>query len=192
MTFWELVAHYLPDCPLASQIIRPQLQIRRIPTPFLINHEYSDFPIFSQKMGLKCWNANCDGHTEPNLLIAASPASAPATASGSTAARTETVQYAMGEMVHHAVACPLIDALPVEIRVQIYEYMLFENGSFFSLEDEEGNSVPTLFPKLRAPSKKRGQPPVLSVTGGGARDPQAIGSGRRGNIMSLLLVNKQM
>lgn len=106
----------------------------------------------------------------------------------------------MSEVVY-AGACSLIDALPVEIRVQIYEYILFENGSFFSLEDEEGNSVPTLFPKLRAPPKKKGHQPLLSVAGGGATDPQAIGSGRsseegygngQGNIMSLLLINKQM
>lgn len=85
-------------------------------------------------------------------------------------------------------ACPLIDALPVEIRIQIYESILFENGSFFSLDDEEGNSVPTLFPKLRAPPKRTDQQPVVEDG-----DPQGTGPGRgTGNIMALLLSNKQM
>lgn len=90
--------------------------------------------------------------------------------------------------VLQAAACPLIDALPVEIRIQIYEPILFENGRFFSLDDEEGNSVPTLFPKLRAPARRRDQQPVVEDG-----DPQRTGPGRgMGNIMSLLLSNKQM
>lgn len=93
----------------------------------------------------------------------------------------------MSELVRPG-ACPLIDRLPLEIRIQIYEYVLFESGSFFSLDGEEGNSVPTLFPKLRAPPRRR---PLVEGRG----DPQAPGSGRRsnaGNIMSLLLTSKQM
>lgn len=93
----------------------------------------------------------------------------------------------MSELVRPG-ACPLIDRLPLEIRIQIYEYVLFEGGSFFSLDGEEGNSVPTLFPKLRAPPRRR---PLVEGRG----DPQAPGSGRRsngGNIMSLLLTSKQM
>lgn len=84
--------------------------------------------------------------------------------------------------------CSITDVLPLEIRLQIYEYVLFESGSFFSLDGEEGNSVPTLFPKLRAPPRRR------SVFRG-RQDPQTPGSGRRsneGNIMSLLLTNRQM
>lgn len=92
-------------------------------------------------------------------------------------------------------ACPLLDALPAEIRIQIYEYLLFENGSFFSLGDEEGNSIPTLFPKLRAPPRPIA-PPVQPDFG---LDPQAAAlccrnssNSSRGSIMSLLLTSKQM
>ncbi|KAJ4424461.1 hypothetical protein N0V82_000785 [Gnomoniopsis sp. IMI 355080] len=94
----------------------------------------------------------------------------------------------MSEVVHPGSgSCPLIDNLPTEIRIQIYEYILFENGSFFALDDEEGNSVPTLFPKLRAPPKRRG---LAEQENGEAR---AISRGpRKGNIMSLLLTNKQI
>lgn len=98
--------------------------------------------------------------------------------------------------------CPLLSALPVEIRLQIYDYVLFENGNFFSLDDEEGNSVPTLFPKLRAPPRK--QPPRLAAAAATrprrrsshALDPPAadphppVAAG--GNIMSLFLTSKQV
>lgn len=84
-------------------------------------------------------------------------------------------------------SCPLLDNLPTEIRIQIYEYILFENGSFFALDDEEGNSVPTLFPKLRAPPKQR-EPAQQDND-----EAQAISRGpRKGNIMSLLLTSKQV
>lgn len=83
--------------------------------------------------------------------------------------------------------CPFQDMLPVEIRIHIYEYILFENGNFFSLDDEEGRSVPTLFPKLRSPPKKRCR---LHE----AERPHAAGSqhGGSGNIMSLLLTSNKM
>lgn len=94
----------------------------------------------------------------------------------------------MSEVVHpRPDLCPLIDTLPTEIRIQIYEYILFENGSFFALDDEEGNSVPTLFPKLRAPPKRR------EPAQGDHDETKALGRGpRKGNIMSLLLTSKQM
>lgn len=94
----------------------------------------------------------------------------------------------MSEVVHPRTdLCPLIDSLPTEIRIQIYEYILFENGSFFALDDEEGNSVPTLFPKLRAPPKRR------EPAQGDHDETKAISRGpRKGNIMSLLLTSKQM
>ncbi|ROV95108.1 hypothetical protein VSDG_05847 [Cytospora chrysosperma] len=84
-------------------------------------------------------------------------------------------------------AGPFLDAIPVEIRIHIFESILFENGNFFSLGDEEGKSVPTLFPKLRAPLKDRGQQR-------GARGPRSVDSERkgRGNIMSLLLTSKKI
>lgn len=109
----------------------------------------------------------------------------------------------MSEIIHGA-PCPLIDALPVEIRVQIYEYVLFENGSFFSLDDEqEGKSVPTLFPKLRAPPRQktaRQRRDVVNATEDeegqqqGRQDPLCTGPnrGNSGNIMTLLTVSKQM
>ena len=83
--------------------------------------------------------------------------------------------------------CPFQDMLPVEIRIHIFEYILFEHGNFFSLEDEEGRSIPTLFPKLRAPPKPRGQRRE-------SREPQRADRDRdgRGNIMSLLLTSKRM
>lgn len=96
--------------------------------------------------------------------------------------------------------CPLLSALPVEIRLQIYDYVLFENGNFFSLDDEEGNSVPTLFPKLRAPPRK--QPPRAAPAtrprrrSSHALDPPAadphppVAAG--GSIMSLFLTSKQV
>lgn len=94
----------------------------------------------------------------------------------------------MSEVVHPGSGlCPLIDILPTEIRIQIYEYVLFENGSFFSLDDEEGNSVPTLFPKLRAPSK-RGAPARREVD----EVPASSDGQRKGNILSLLLTSRQM
>lgn len=84
--------------------------------------------------------------------------------------------------------CPLIEDLPAEIRLQIYEYVLFENGSFFALDDEEGNSVPTLFPKLRAPPTRRNLqhflPPADEAQHGGRR--------KEGSIMALLLTSKFM
>lgn len=82
---------------------------------------------------------------------------------------------------------PFLDAVPVEIRIHIFEYILFENGNFFSLDDEEGISVPILFPKLRAPLQSRGQQRE-------AREPHAVDGERnfRGNIMSLLLTSKKM
>lgn len=89
-------------------------------------------------------------------------------------------------------ACPFLDVVPVEIRIHIFEYILFENGNFFSLDDEEGNSVPTLFPKLRAPLNSRDQrhhapePQAVVVDGGGRRP------GVRGNVMSLLLTSQKM
>lgn len=94
----------------------------------------------------------------------------------------------MSEVVHRGTDLyPLIDILPTEIRIQIYEYILFENGSFFALDDEEGNSVPTLFPKLRAPPKRRD----LAEQDGDKT--KAISRGpRKGNILSLLLTSKQM
>lgn len=94
----------------------------------------------------------------------------------------------MNEVVHPRTdLCPLIDTLPTEIRIQIYEYILFENGSFFALDDEEGNSVPTLFPKLRAPPKRR-EPAQEDHD-----ETKALSRGpRKGNIMSLLLTSKQM
>lgn len=94
----------------------------------------------------------------------------------------------MSEVVHPGLGlCPLIDTLPTEIRIQIYEYILFENGSFFALDDEEGKSVPTLFPKLRAPPKRREPAPRNND------EVQAISRGpRKGNIMPLLLTSKQM
>lgn len=87
--------------------------------------------------------------------------------------------------------CPLIDVLPVEIRVQIYEYILFENGSFFALDDEEGNSVPILFPKLRPPPRKS-EPEHSIHQCADAQGATVSGDGRRkgGNIMSLLLASK--
>lgn len=83
--------------------------------------------------------------------------------------------------------CPFQDMLPVEIRIHIYEYILFENGNFFSLDDEEGRSIPTLFPKLRSPPKKRCR---LHE----AERPHAAGSqvNGSGNIMSLLLTSNKM
>ncbi|KAL1873847.1 hypothetical protein Daus18300_003719 [Diaporthe australafricana] len=83
--------------------------------------------------------------------------------------------------------CPFQDLLPVEIRIHIYEYILFENGNFFSLDDEEGKSVPTLFPKLRSPPKKR-------CGLHEAERPHAAGSqdNGNGNIMSLLLTSKKI
>lgn len=94
----------------------------------------------------------------------------------------------MSEVVHSgSTSCPLIDTLPTEIRIQIYEYILFENGSFFALDDEEGNSVPALFPKLRAPPK--GREPAQRHND----EVQAVGRGpRKGNIMSLLLTSQQI
>lgn len=109
----------------------------------------------------------------------------------------------MSEVVARSggVICPLLSALPVEIRLQIYDYVLFENGNFFSLDDEEGNSVPTLFPKLRAPPRK--QPPRLAAAATRPRrrsshalDPPAadphpsVAAG--GNILSLFLTSKQV
>lgn len=94
----------------------------------------------------------------------------------------------MSEVVRPGASSPLIDVLPLEIRLQIYEYLLFENGNFFSLDDEEGNSVPTLFPKLRAPPRRK---PIVACT----QDPQVPSPDRRssrGNIMSLLLTSKKM
>lgn len=89
--------------------------------------------------------------------------------------------------------CPLIDDLPAEIRLQIYEYVLFENGSFFALDDEEGNSVPTLFPKLRAPPKRR-EPERIIHQNDEAQHATAVSDDRRkgGNIMALLLTSKFM
>lgn len=83
--------------------------------------------------------------------------------------------------------CPFQDMLPVEIRIHIYEYILFENGNFFSLDDEEGRSIPTLFPKLRSPPKKR-------CGLHEAERPHAAGSqlNGSGNIMSLLLTSNKM
>lgn len=95
--------------------------------------------------------------------------------------------------------CPLLAALPLEIRIQIYDYVLFENGNFFSLDDEEGNSVPTLFPKLRAPPKHRKPRPQTLEPAAPAEQPEHaehVAGGfpipRTGNIISLLLTNKQM
>lgn len=86
--------------------------------------------------------------------------------------------------------CPLLDALPVEIRIQIYEYILFENGNFFSIDDDdEGKSVPTLFPKLRAPPKTV-QTEHVEMTS--PRISDVLSTTRKGNIMSLLLTSKQM
>lgn len=75
----------------------------------------------------------------------------------------------------------------MEIRIHIYEYILFENGNFFSLDDEEGRSIPTLFPKLRSPPKKR-------CGLHEAERPHAAGSQENGsgNIMSLLLTSNKM
>lgn len=83
--------------------------------------------------------------------------------------------------------CPFQDMLPVEIRIHIYEYILFENGNFFSLDDEEGRSIPTLFPKLRSPPKKRCG--LHEAERPHAAGSQANGSG---NIMSLLLTSNKM
>lgn len=91
--------------------------------------------------------------------------------------------------------CPLLSALPVEIRLQIYDYVLFENGNFFSLDDEEGNSVPTLFPKLRAPRTRHQRRPRQTLERPDsqvANDARGIRTSRNGNIMSLLLTSKQM
>lgn len=95
----------------------------------------------------------------------------------------------MSEVVQPGLAqCPLIDDLPAEIRIQIYEYVLFENGCFFALDVEEGNSVPALFPKLRAPPKRR-DPTRHSQD----EVAQAPSDGRRkGNVLALLLTNKFM
>ncbi|KAF3766550.1 hypothetical protein M406DRAFT_330357 [Cryphonectria parasitica EP155] len=95
--------------------------------------------------------------------------------------------------------CPLLDKLPTEIRVQIYEYILFENGNFFSLDDDdEGMSVPTLFPKLRAPPT----PPPQRIRrrrrrrqqDERRRDEQEVQPTNEirpeSNIMSLLLTNR--
>jgi hypothetical protein len=84
-------------------------------------------------------------------------------------------------------AGPFLDAIPVEIRIHIFESILFENGNFFSLGDEEGKSVSTLFPKLRAPLKGRDQQR-------GPRGPRSVDGERkcRGNIMPLLLTSKKM
>lgn len=83
-------------------------------------------------------------------------------------------------------SCPFQDILPVEIRIHIYEYILFENGNFFSLDYEEGRSIPTLFPKLRSPPKKCGLHD--------AERPHAAGSQHNGtgNIMPLLLTSQKM
>lgn len=115
--------------------------------------------------------------------------------------QTNTLPDTMSEVVPavHRALCPLLDTLPIEIRMQIYEYILFENGSFFSLDDEqEGNSVPTLFPKLRAPPRPRAarRQNVGSSTENGQQpqDPQRTAPNRdnSGNIMALLTVSKQM
>lgn len=83
--------------------------------------------------------------------------------------------------------CPFQDMLPVEIRIHIYEYILFENGNFFSLDDEEGRSIPTLFPKLRSPPKKRcGLHDAERPHEAGSQDNGS------GNIMSLLLTSNKM
>ncbi|CAN8103611.1 unnamed protein product [Discula destructiva] len=84
--------------------------------------------------------------------------------------------------------CPLMDDLPAEIRIQIYEVLLFENGSFFALDDEEGNSVPTLFPKLRAPPRRK----VPATRQDGDDLPAPSDSRRTGNIMALLLISKSI
>ncbi|KAH8773450.1 hypothetical protein F5883DRAFT_547829 [Diaporthe sp. PMI_573] len=83
--------------------------------------------------------------------------------------------------------CPFQDTLPVEIRIHIYEYILFENGNFFSLDYEEGRSIPTLFPKLRSPPKKR-------CGLHDAERPHAAGSqdNGSGNIMPLLLTSSKI
>ncbi|KAK7707527.1 hypothetical protein SLS64_007046 [Diaporthe eres] len=83
--------------------------------------------------------------------------------------------------------CPFQDMLPVEIRIHIYEYILFENGNFFSLDDEEGRSIPTLFPKLRSPPKKRcGLHDAERPHEAGSQDNGS------GNIMSLLLTSNKI
>ncbi|KUI53318.1 hypothetical protein VP1G_00570 [Cytospora mali] len=83
--------------------------------------------------------------------------------------------------------CPFLDAVPVEIRIHIFQYILFEDGNFFSLDDEEGKSVPTLFPKLRAPPKCRGQRRESRESQAG--DDKHNGCG---NIMSLLLTSHKI
>lgn len=88
--------------------------------------------------------------------------------------------------------CPLLATLPVEIRIQIYDYVLFENGNFFSLDDEEGNSVPTLFPKLRAPEKPRKRRQLQSLEPADPQVASRLAIPRTGNIMSLLLTSKQV
>ncbi|PSR80037.1 hypothetical protein BD289DRAFT_485239 [Coniella lustricola] len=95
-------------------------------------------------------------------------------------------------------ACPFVDVLPAEIRVQIYEYLLFEHGNFFSLDDEEGVSVPTLFPKLRAPLKRnrhhrQQQQQQRQLSQGdpdGGEKQQRRERTCKGNILPLLLTNK--
>lgn len=88
---------------------------------------------------------------------------------------------------YHTGPCPFQDVLPVEIRIHIYEYILFENGNFFSLDYEEGRSIPTLFPKLRSPPKKK-------CGLHDAERPHAAGSQHNGtgNIMPLLLTSNNI
>lgn len=79
--------------------------------------------------------------------------------------------------------CYFLDALPVEMRIHIYEYILFEKGNFFSLDGEVGNSVAHLFPKLRSPKSRR------SAIGAG----EPLETGRNhGGISSLLLTSRKV
>ncbi|KAJ9149950.1 hypothetical protein NKR23_g4025 [Pleurostoma richardsiae] len=77
--------------------------------------------------------------------------------------------------------CPILGALPFELRQQIYSYALFSDGSFFSLDDEEGVSLPTRFPKVRPQSPSR--PP---------QDWYKRKRRRRKNAVSLMLTCRQI